>query len=64
MSIIDPGRLPLRQVLDEAHRREAESEAKAELVSEALAEKKKMRGSGRGVRGALGRIRGALTRKR
>ena len=64
MSMIDPGKLPLGQILEEAHRRERESEARAELMAEARAEGKNRTGSARGVGGALRRIRGAITRRR
>lgn len=60
----DPGKLPLRQILEEAHRRERESEARAELRAQVHAEKQARTGSVRGIRGALGRVRDAITRRR
>jgi len=63
MSFIDPGKLPLGPILEEAHRRERESEARAELHAQLHADDETGTSSSRGVRGLLRRIRRAITRR-
>jgi hypothetical protein len=60
----DPGRLPYRQLLNESHRVEAESEARAELHAQARAERKARRAEGGRIRQALRRATSAVRRER
>jgi hypothetical protein len=65
MSPIDPGRLPLGPILEEAHRRERDSEARAELHFHLQPDDDEDPSAPpRGVRGALRRFRHALKRPR
>jgi hypothetical protein len=60
---IDPGKLPLGPILEEAHRRERESEARAERYAQ-LHPNDGAGTSARGVRRVLHRLRLAITRHR
>lgn len=61
----DPGRLPWRPdgLMEEAHRRERELEAKAELHAQLHSEDEERIDSVRGVRRALHRLRDAIWRR-
>ncbi len=63
MSDIDPGRLPYKALIRDAHRREREAEAKAALYAHLHPDDGEHTDSDRGVRHALRRLRDAISRR-
>jgi hypothetical protein len=63
MSDIDPGRLPYKALIREAHRREHEAETKAALYAQLHPADGERTNSARGVRHALRRLRDAIRRR-
>lgn len=64
MSDLDPGRLPFRQLMQEAHRTAREAEARAELHAQHRVDAEARITSARGVRRVLRRVRDAIRRQR
>ena len=63
MSDIDPGRLPYRLLIRDAHRREHEAEAKAALYAHRHPHDGERTNSAGGVPHALRRLRDAIRRR-
>jgi hypothetical protein len=59
----DPGRLPYRQLMRETERQTREAEARAAIRARNRGDDETRLTSGRGLRGALSRLRDALRRR-